>query len=531
MIRLIEAYRLNERLSSLVSYILVAAMMFCLGIAARNVGARLLPEQNLGYIPYFSFLVSLIGVASQRKVHRSSDLEISPIVYRAVEWVVILVLLKVTIYIWNGLGQFFSDLPRWQYNFIGSFFSAEYILSLLTILIVWGLSLMFVEDLIDLEGDVNILEASNLDLVVSNRSLTQGRMSSRVLVVGIGLVIVATLSRLDYSTLFSGLKLSRQSYLHILAYFLLGLILLSITQLATRRAVWAWEHIPVGEGIARKWVIYSLGFLLLLSLLAFAIPTGYTLGLFPTFQYFFGLMFGLGYTLMMFILIPIFLFVGWLMSILGINNVPILDTTPPPDILPPLPEVLASSPSPLLELLKSVLFWGILILVIGYAFSVYLRQNKELMQKLRRMPGLNWLVKAWRWLIGKTRSGINLIPKVIDASIKRLRSTLRKEVAQPVSNYINLRQLNPRQKILFYYLALVRRGGESGMPRHPWQTPKDYAKTLELNLPDVESELDSMTRAFLEARYSQHTVGREQVGLIQNAWERIRKLLNQRRRT
>ena len=530
MTRLIEAYKLNEKLSSLVSYLLVAGMLFCLGIAARNIIARLLPDRNIAYLPYFCFLVSLAGIYSQRKLHHSSELETNPLVYRVVEWIVILVMLKFAIYAWNGFGQFFADLPRWQANFVESFFELEFILDIVFVVIVWVLSLMFVEDLIDLEGDVNILQASNLDMVVSNRSLTQGRMANRVLTVGIVLVILATLSRLDYSTILSGLQLAKQNYLHVVAYFLLGLVLLSLTQLATRRAVWAWEHIPVGEGIARNWIAYSLGFLFILSLLAFALPTSYALGFFPTISYFFSLLFGLIYMLVMLIMIPFFIFIAWVASLFGSTNMPATDMTLPQQILPPLPEALASSPSPFLEILKAVLFWGILLAVIGYAFLAYLRQNKELMQKLRRMPGLSWLVKAWRWLVIKARGGIGLLPKAVDAGLKRLRSSFRKEVARPMGDYISLRRLESRQKILFYYLALIRRSGESGLPRHPWQTPKNYADTLEPNLPGAETDVESMTQAFVEARYTQHLVSPGQVKHVQSAWDHLRKILNKRRK-
>ena len=530
MFKLIEAYKLNEKIASLVSYLLVVGMLFCLGLAARELIARILPERNIDYLPYFCVLASLAGIYSQRKLHRSSELETSPLVYRAVEWVVLLVLLKLAIYAWNGFGQLFADLPRWQVNFVEAFFQADYLLSIIVVLVVWILAIMYVEDLIDLEGDVSILQATSLDMVVSNRSLVQGRMANRVMTVGVGLVILATLSRLDYSTILGGLNLAKQSYLHILAYFLLGLVLLSLTQLATRRAVWAWEHIPVGEGIARNWVTYSLGFLIVLSLVAFALPTSYTLGFLPTLQYFFGLLFGLAYSLVILILFPVYLLIGWLVSLLSPGSMMEAPMALPEQVLPPLPEALASSPSPLLAILKSVLFWGILIVVIVYAFVVYVRANKELIKKLRRMPGLAWLVKAWRWLVMKARGGMAFLPKAVEAGLNRIRSARRRDTEKPLGGYVNLRRLDPRQKILFYYLALVRRSGEAGLPRKPWQTPSDFAETLEPNLPGAESDVEAMTEAFVEARYTRHTVDVEQAGQVQGTWERLRTLLNDRRK-
>ena len=49
-------------------------------------------------------------------------------------------------------------------------------------------------------------------------------------------------------------------------------------------------------------------------------------------------------------------------------------------------------------------------------------------------------------------------------------------------DFINLRRLTPRQKVLFYYLALVRRAKEAGIPRKDGQTPYEYARSLTSSL-------------------------------------------------
>jgi hypothetical protein len=49
------------------------------------------------------------------------------------------------------------------------------------------------------------------------------------------------------------------------------------------------------------------------------------------------------------------------------------------------------------------------------------------------------------------------------------------------------------------------------------------------NLPEAETDVESMTQAFIEARYTEHSIRPDNVGTVQNAWERIRSLLKQRR--
>jgi hypothetical protein len=85
--------------------------------------------------------------------------------------------------------------------------------------------------------------------------------------------------------------------------------------------------------------------------------------------------------------------------------------------------------------------------------------------------------------------------------------------------------LTPRDRVQYFYLAMVRRGGQRGMPRKPSQTPREYAATLENQLPEVDDEIHSLTDAFLEARYSRHDVTPEQASLVQRIWDRIKATL------
>lgn len=530
MLKLIEVYRSNEKLSIFTSYLLVIAMMVCIGITARLVLDRILPDRNLSFLPYYCILVSLAGIFSQRRLHRSSEMDISPWVYRAVEWIVILVFLKLFIYAWNGFGQLLADLPRWQADFFQAFFEADFLISFVLLFTVWILSISYVEDLIDLEGDVQIIQASDLDLVVSNRSEIQSRLSSRVISTGVVLVLITTFLRLDYSTVFQGLHLGKQSLFHIYVYFLLGLVLLSVTQLATRRAVWAWEHIPISHSISKNWIIYSLSFLILLSLVAYILPTSYTLGLFPTLQYFFTLLFSLAYSLVLLIVIPVILFISWIMSLFGESRDVQTPLTFPEQIIPPLPDRFAAEPSPLIAVIKSILFWGILFTVLIYAFIIYFRQNKGLWQQIQRLPAFHWIINIWQALISWAKTSLQFIPEAIKASVKRRQVSRGMQSQKGIGDYISLRSLNHRQRIMFYYFALLRRTRDLGAPRKLWQTPHKYVRDITQIFPDAETEIDGITNAFCEARYTQHIMDDQTARRAQKFWSRLRSSVNSKRR-
>ena len=66
---------------------------------------------------------------------------------------------------------------------------------------------------------------------------------------------------------------------NVLLYFVLGLAMLSQVRLVTLLAHWQLQKARVAEGLGKQWAKYALFFLGLIALIAFFLPTGYSLGL------------------------------------------------------------------------------------------------------------------------------------------------------------------------------------------------------------------------------------------------------------
>lgn len=530
MSNLSETYQLNERISTLVSYIFVAVMMYCVGVAALQLGERLISGWNGGYLPVLCFLAALVAIYGRLKTRRSSELGTSVGMYRLVEVVVILVVIKLADYLWNGTGRFLTDLPMWRQNFVESFFNFEYLFSILAVFIAWTFGYLFAGNLADLEGDVLVLQSDSLEGLVSNRGAVQSQLAGKIFSIGVGMVFLTAFLRVDLSAYFGGLPPARQGVAHILVYFVIGLALLSLTQLSTRRIIWAWERIPVSQGLVNRWVTYSLIFLVIVVTLAFALPTRFTLGFLPTFSYLFAWLANIAYIFVALLIFPIILLISLLARLLGVGSG---GSTPALNLQQITPRAQSGTnqvPPPWVEILKSIFFWSILIGIVGYSIYLYLNQNRELLARLRRLPGMGWLVKAWRWLVSQVRIGVEVVPKAVQAGLDRLRTLLRPDQARQEGRFLNLRRLTPHQRVLFYYYALLRRSGEVGIPREPWQTPLEYAHKIEPYIPEVETEVKTMTGEFMEARYSQHPVGVEKEGLVRTAWEHVRGVLRKRRK-
>jgi hypothetical protein len=83
--------------------------------------------------------------------------------------------------------------------------------------------------------------------------------------------------------------------------------------------------------------------------------------------------------------------------------------------------------------------------------------------------------------------------------------------------------------VIYYYLSLVRRAGELGIRRRPAQTPSEYEPVLASELPDVQTEVDALTAAFIEARYSPRPVDPQAPNQARALWARLRAAMRERK--
>jgi len=88
--------------------------------------------------------------------------------------------------------------------------------------------------------------------------------------------------------------------------------------------------------------------------------------------------------------------------------------------------------------------------------------------------------------------------------------------------FFRLGAVSPRERILYYYLSIVRRAGQRGFPRQRAQTPYEYGAVLAPNLPQAQQEMAVLTQAFVEARYSRQVIARDQARCVRADWERVK---------
>ncbi|MEO5952890.1 MAG: DUF4129 domain-containing protein, partial [Chloroflexia bacterium] len=71
------------------------------------------------------------------------------------------------------------------------------------------------------------------------------------------------------------------------------------------------------------------------------------------------------------------------------------------------------------------------------------------------------------------------------------------------------------------YARLLSNARKAGYPRAPQQTPNEYLRVLVGVLPDIRSDLEAITSAYLEARYSPYPASTMSVNSANEAWRHI----------
>jgi hypothetical protein len=311
-----------------------------------------------------------------------------------------------------------------------------------------------------------------------------------------------------------------------LLYFVFGLALLSLSRLMSLQTYWNRLHIPVtSANLPRQWAVYSLFFLLALALAVSLLPAGDSLGFISVLGTVFRFLLYL-FVFLAQLLIGLLLLLASLPFLLMSQPPPFMtDPAPPAEFTLPTQPMAAPTNNEFLDLIRSILLWGALLAIVVYGFVRFVRQHDEVLSTLRRGRLLNWLRLAWQWLRKNADEAGSSVGRAIRDGWKSIVSRLDGKRILSRQGWINVRSLDPRRRVYFFYLAMIRRGGEQGLRREPSQTPFEYAAKLEDAIPSVDQDIDSLTEAFVRARYSRGEIDSEEAVKVRSAWDRIRRAL------
>lgn len=519
----LSIYQKAQQQSAILAHVMIVLMMALLAASFALFGARLIPKWNGTFLVILCLIISIEAIYNRK---RTDDMELRErLIFRASEAVAFAIIAKILLYIVHNPAQILKDIPLWQQNFLESFFTAEYLLVLVIMLAVWLISLAYageLEDLYNRENDAVWDELGKLQNVLHE---IRSRIAARLFLIGAAVVVFSVLSRLDTSVVLrqhqGGLAMIAP-ILIVVGYFLLALVMLSTTQFALLRTRWLWQRLPISPKVAANWLKFGLLAFIVLAVIVMFLPTHYSIGLIDTLRLAFEYLLRAFSFLVFLITLPFTI----CLSILSLFRGNAQEEPQQPMASPQVPPITQpGEPLAWIEFLRSLLFWALFLAVIFFALRYYLQQNAALWNAITRFPLIRWIAGAFRGLWMLLRGANREVASLVKKGILRLRAQRVTAPAQAIRRLRSLARMNPRERIIYFYLSLVQLGGERGIDRSPAQTPYHYEQRLGSAIPEIDSELHNLTETFLEARYSQHPVEQPQSDQASSLWERIKAVL------
>lgn len=500
--------------------LLLTIMIMCFNISLVNLVRLFNPTWRGIYFLFGMLLVTVEAIYSYRMLKLYLPRGISVWRYRMAEGIVFILILKILSYTNKPMAFIVTDLQAMWENPI-NVINLEFYVMLLLALISWTAATNTAVDFEALYDPLTFRVGKIVPLE---------RLATRFFWGGILLVLISGVSQLIVKFGPSSLTDFRRPTLggiliNVLVYFILGLVLLSQANLARLMMRWRIQKVEIGSGLVKRWAKYGLIFLGLITFIVFFLPTGYTLGFLTSAGIILRYVISVLTLVVRILLFLIFLpFILLLKLLLG--NAPPNPMDIPPQSSPLLnPSDGGGASVPWWEALRSFLFWLLALAIVWYLVKVYLSEHPGLLQSLKRFKPIDlvidFLKQLWQWLTGVAQTGFEMVSERIKLPGQR------GETASFAGgwNLFGLRRLSARERILYYYLNILKRVEKSGPVRQPQQTPYEYEPELGQTVPEAQTEVHTLTDVFVRARYSREGFDEEQVSLVKRQWQRIRQAL------
>lgn len=510
---------------------LIAVMSVCLVLATVAFVRRLMPTFPPIYtqiLAVMGALASITGSITTTWLAQPGQRSKRAAGYRAAELTLILGTLRIAIWLTTDS---FPGFEAFLLRPVESFLDGYFITGAIVVLLAWIMSTAMTEDHLALglqPDDLYVVRGvgdrwqDSARPVYTDRPAILRRFVARWVVGGILLVIFAAGSRYEMpeSGFFGiiGQNIDPTVITAIIVYFLCGLVLISHGQLALMRSRWVLQKVPSSPAVLRNWPIFALLIILLIGIIAALLPLG---GTFYLAQILSALLAGIYYTIFAvfrFFMTIFMLLVSWLTGEEMEEPPPVQQPPMPTPALPTAEEAASVIP----PWAGGVIFWVIAALILGYAAYIYFSGKSNNFEWARRL----WAMLKTRWLMlfGAYQQWQTARKR---AEAERAAEALLKQ-GKGLPSWLRLRGLDPDRQVRYYYLALLHRAEEAGLPRQEGETPSSYAPRLAQNLEaddENRAAIGELTEAFIQVRYAGEHVQPDRLTHIKQMWNQLKRIL------
>jgi hypothetical protein len=302
--------------------------------------------------------------------------------------------------------------------------------------------------------------------------------------------------------------------LNVLIYFLIGILVLSYLQYESTQQRWEIQQVHMVGDVQAAWLRLTAALLVLALVLAVLLPTTQVFGLTAVIGAVGKALAGIG--------------LGIWGHMPGHSSAPPLGKIfghghhPPPPHAPVTGHGHGASPPSWLAGARTAIFWA--VIVGGIIFMLFRVRWSAMGAPRQRKAGPSFRVRLARWwrrLWRRARRTAGAVAGLVPRSLPRRSGS----TAGPLRRFLRLNALAPEEQVRYFYLSLIRRAEAQGVVRSASQTPREFAAGLSPRVGDAGPDLEALTDAFVEARYSGRPMGRDRVNRIKAHWRRVRSAL------
>lgn len=545
------AFRLDPWTRRLIRPLLISLLATAVAIALLVIVRSLSPGPEWMLIAPLCFFVALEGAYTTAWLKNPNSYGVDRLIYRLTEIFLIIVIAR--LYSWAVFGQGIPS-PEEIRLYLASPLSllavGNFVTTTFVTLIAWWVA-------VSLGGifarlDVSVFEINFYTLPIIEQKeraddrpiqISRDRLYQQYLNLwlggGVGMILIAALSTFEVGELtevtnpfdITRLGLTPAMLAALMLYFLAGFWLLSHARLLRMHARWLMDGVAKEADLERGWQRQALWVILAVAVAASFLPIGSSLAI--------SRILSLGLSGLAYVAGVVLSFFGMVFGsalLLLTENVeegPVMtpEPTPPPPVFEP-PVTPQAPPDPFWGMVLTSAFWALFIAIIVAAFVFFFRERGyrldggQVSQTWAAFTG--WLRDLWR----RVTRGIHTARRDASRKVRDLGTAARStqlDLPRPNIRLVRPNALPPREQIRYYYLALLRRAADRGVPRRESKTPLEFSRDLKETWPEAEAELDELTRAFLEARYSPQPVEKERASAVRRLWNDLRLRLRPRK--
>ncbi len=516
--------------------LLLTGLVTTLVAVVSGLVVRFVPTWRPGYLVAAILLVTSEAALVRYRMLRGQHVEVGALRYLAAELFLLGVLMRFVATFSQGLADLPASIERWLRSplmafdnvfllcvFIGLACAMIVRLGLITLAEIAPRSIAPATD--------ESLESAFFRADLGAQQKQAFNRLSTALAWGGGLALLALIGQVANVERFGGPSriLTPAFGMAGIGYLICALLLYSRARLTLMRSRWQNDGATVDPGVLRQWPAVSLGLVLVVGLGALLLPRTYGLGMLDVIRNGALILVNLFTALFTYVGLMLFGIMGLLLTIpaallalIAMLLGPLGESAPAAPLEPPPAPPPAQVTEPA-ALGPGIIFWICMALLTVYALGIVLRRQAwavALWAKVRAGPLERVLTYLRRFWAG-TRAYMDAVS---DAFMPQPEL---EDGAAPVTpaRRPSLRSLNPAELVRAFYRATLERADQRGLSRRNAQTPYEYARDLEQQLPDAAEDVTALTDAYVRAVYAPHPTSREEAAQVRRPFARLRRRL------